>query len=278
MRRRQLKKLWKRLRDLKRQKPGYEALIGKIAVARHEAGRTASLVTVTLPEPPEKGRRSQRTSFSFELDKEKLRQVRRREGRYLLRTNLNGTDPARLWEFYLQLTEVESAFKTDKSLKSVKSVNTPGSAPKLSIFIPVTSLKSQVAMGRDKMDSVMQQAMKADAVPLIRYKLTEMTVKGTVPDSGTPVKFDTKGDLAISGVTNNVAMEVTMERLDGDKLKFSGEKVITMPDFGVAPPVLSLLGLGKITTGTNATVKFEWVLVPKVVAAPAAAPAPADNK
>ena len=193
-----------------------------------------------------------------------------------------GTSSIHDWEVEGQVIggyfEVESAFKTDKSLKSVKSVNTPGSAPKLSIFIPVTSLKSQVAMGRDKMDSVMQQAMKADAVPLIRYKLTEMTVKGAVPDSGTPVKFDTKGDLAISGVTNNVAMEVTMERLDGDKLKFSGEKVITMPDFGVAPPVLSLLGLGKITTGTNATVKFEWVLVPKVVAAPAAAPAPADNK
>jgi transposase len=122
MRRRQLKRLWKRLHELKRQKPRYEALVGKIAVAEHEAGRTASLVTVTLPEPPEKGRRSQRTSFSFELNREKLRQVRRREGRYLLRTNLNGTDPAKLWEFYLQLTEVESAFKRIKDDLAVRPV------------------------------------------------------------------------------------------------------------------------------------------------------------
>jgi transposase len=147
MRRRQLKKLWKRLRDLKRQKPGYEALIGKIAVARHEAGRTASLVTVTLPEPPEKGRRSQRTSFSFELDKEKLRQVRRREGRYLLRTNLNGTDPARLWEFYLQLTEVESAFKRLKDDLAVRPVyHSRGDRIESHIFVAFLSYCVQASL------------------------------------------------------------------------------------------------------------------------------------
>jgi hypothetical protein len=40
--------------------------------------------------------------------------VRRREGRYLLRTNLCGRDPAQLWQFYIQLTEVEAAFKNLK--------------------------------------------------------------------------------------------------------------------------------------------------------------------
>ena len=48
-------------------------------------------------------------TFSFTLDRNKLRQVRRREGRYLLRTNLTETDPAKLWQFYLQLVEVEAA-------------------------------------------------------------------------------------------------------------------------------------------------------------------------
>ena len=54
------------------------------------------------------------TSFSFTLNRDKLRQVRRREGRYLLRTNLCGKDPAHLWQFYIQLVEIEAAFKTMK--------------------------------------------------------------------------------------------------------------------------------------------------------------------
>ncbi len=52
--------------------------------------------------------------FSFRLNRQKLREVRRREGRYLLRTNLCGRDPDELWLFYLQLTEVEAAFKNLK--------------------------------------------------------------------------------------------------------------------------------------------------------------------
>ena len=40
--------------------------------------------------------------------------MRRREGRYLLRTNLSGRDPAQLWQFYIQLVEVEAAFKNLK--------------------------------------------------------------------------------------------------------------------------------------------------------------------
>lgn len=53
-------------------------------------------------------------NFSFRLDRQTLRQVRRREGRYLLRTNLCGHDPAELWRFYIQLTDIEAAFKTLK--------------------------------------------------------------------------------------------------------------------------------------------------------------------
>ena len=44
----------------------------------------------------------------------KLRAARRREGRYLLRTNLCGREPAELWRFYIQLVEIEAAFKNLK--------------------------------------------------------------------------------------------------------------------------------------------------------------------
>ena len=53
-------------------------------------------------------------NFSWRLDRNKLRQVRRREGRDLLRTTLCGRDPAQLWQFYIQLTEIEAAFKNLK--------------------------------------------------------------------------------------------------------------------------------------------------------------------
>ncbi len=53
-------------------------------------------------------------TFSYRLDRDKLRQARRREGRYLLRTNMTEDDPARLWNYYLQLVAVEQAFKNLK--------------------------------------------------------------------------------------------------------------------------------------------------------------------
>ena len=48
--------------------------------------------------------------------------MRQREGRYLLRSNLTATDPAQLWQFYLQLVEVEAAFKNLKSELSIRPI------------------------------------------------------------------------------------------------------------------------------------------------------------
>jgi hypothetical protein len=52
--------------------------------------------------------------FTFRLDRAKLRRARLREGRYLLRTNLPKDDPAKLWDYYIRLVEVEQAFKALK--------------------------------------------------------------------------------------------------------------------------------------------------------------------
>jgi len=122
MRLRRLKQLWKRLKDLKRQRPAYETLLLKMGAAKKDAGRAWSLVDVELPEPPPKSQRKQRVDFAFVLNKKKLRTVRRREGRYLLRTNLTETDPVQLWEFYLQLVEVEAAFKDLKGDLAIRPI------------------------------------------------------------------------------------------------------------------------------------------------------------
>jgi hypothetical protein len=53
-------------------------------------------------------------TFTYRLNRGKLRQARRREGRYLLRTNMCREAPADLWQFYIQLVEIEAVSKNLK--------------------------------------------------------------------------------------------------------------------------------------------------------------------
>ena len=122
MRQRRLKRLWRRLQALQRQRPTYETLLLKLGAAQQAAGRAVALVAVTLPAPPPATERQRRVDFTFTLDRAKLRQVRRREGRYLLRSNLTAADPAQLWEYSLHLVEVEAAFKTLKDELAVRPI------------------------------------------------------------------------------------------------------------------------------------------------------------
>jgi transposase len=114
MRRRQLKWLWERLKKLSTMKLTRDALLMKLGAAQTKAPAAWRLIEI---EVPKRG-----ASFAYRLDRDKLRQVRRREGRYLLRTNLTESDPAKLWEFYLQLVQVEAAFRTLKSDLALRPV------------------------------------------------------------------------------------------------------------------------------------------------------------
>lgn len=78
----------------------------KLGQARQQAGRLASGLLVVAVAAD--GRLTHR------LDREKLRVARRREGRYLLRTNLDTQEPDMLWRYYMQLVFVEEAFRTLK--------------------------------------------------------------------------------------------------------------------------------------------------------------------
>ena len=113
MRRRRLKRLWARLKVLRAMKDlSRDDLLKKLGVAQSQAGRVASLVEV---KEPAEGEPVNPQTFSFSLRKKKLRVQRRREGRYLLRSNLSADNPAKLWEMYLLLAEIEAAFKNLKS-------------------------------------------------------------------------------------------------------------------------------------------------------------------
>ena len=121
MRRRRLKRLWARLKALRQMKDlSRDDLLKKLGVAQAQAGRVAGLVAVQVPA---EGQPVNAQSFAFTLRKEKLRVQRRREGRYLLRSNLPAEhDPVKLWEMYLLLAEIEAAFKnlkTDLELRPI---------------------------------------------------------------------------------------------------------------------------------------------------------------
>ena len=111
MRRGQLKALWKRLGQLQQMKLNARNLLLKLGEAKGRYPAAWRLIDIQLPEPTKEGN----ATLGFALNRQKLRQARRREGRYLLRTNLCGREPAELWEFYIQLVEIEAAFKNLKN-------------------------------------------------------------------------------------------------------------------------------------------------------------------
>jgi transposase len=115
MRRRQLKGLWARLKKLQGMKLKRDELLKKLGAALHDYPAAARLIETTVA--------PQTAELSLTLRKDKLRQARKREGRYLLRSNITaGRTPEELWQFYIQLTEVEAAFKSLKDDLSLRPI------------------------------------------------------------------------------------------------------------------------------------------------------------
>jgi transposase len=117
---RKLRDLVARLRSLqqRKQKLDRDQLLLALGQAKEQAGRVFELLDIQYPKEAEADART----FTFKLKRDKYRLWRRREGRYLLRTNLTGTDPKVHWEYYLQLTEVEGAFKLLKDDLAVRPI------------------------------------------------------------------------------------------------------------------------------------------------------------
>ena len=116
--RRRLKTLWGRLRELQGQSLQRDALLLKLGAAKQAAGRAWHLVKIRVPEAAEAVTPH---TFTFALRRDRLRRQRRREGRYLLRSNLTDEDPATLWRYYMQLVEIEQAFNSNTIWPSGRS-------------------------------------------------------------------------------------------------------------------------------------------------------------
>ena len=124
IRKRRLRKLWDRLCELKKMKLSAKALLIKIGEAKKEAGRVFGLIDLKLPNPSKSKRQKSKTkvNFNFRINRAKSRDAYRREGRYLLRSNLPEQVPATLWEYYIQLIQVEEAFKNLKGDLGIRPI------------------------------------------------------------------------------------------------------------------------------------------------------------
>ena len=112
MRRKKLARLLRKLRAMQRSGPRRDQLLLRIGAARKEAGSAFRFLHLQLPG---EGEAVTRQSFQFRVDRPKLTAAELQDGHYLLRSNLVGENPTVLWERYVQLAQIEAAFKAMKS-------------------------------------------------------------------------------------------------------------------------------------------------------------------
>jgi hypothetical protein len=122
MRRKKLARLLRKLRAMQRSGPRRDQLLWRIGVARKEAGSVYRFLQIHAPR---EGETVTRHGFHFRVDPPKLQAAELQDGHYLLRSNLVGEDPAVLWERYVQLAQIEAAFKAMKSELGIRHVCAP---------------------------------------------------------------------------------------------------------------------------------------------------------
>jgi len=119
MRRKRLARLLRKLRVMRKSLPKRDPLLLRIGAAKKEAGRAFGFVKIQIPKA---GQAVTRETFWFQVDKAKLKAAEQRDGHYLLRSNLTAEDPAVLWSRYVQLTQIESVFRSLKSELGIRPI------------------------------------------------------------------------------------------------------------------------------------------------------------
>jgi transposase len=119
MRRKRIARLLRKLRAMRRSLPARDQLLMRLGAAKTDAGRAFGFVQIQIPAT---GQPVTRESFRFSVDKTKLNDAELRDGHYLLRSNLTDADPAVLWTRYVQLTQIESVFRSLKSQLGIRPI------------------------------------------------------------------------------------------------------------------------------------------------------------
>ncbi len=96
-----------------------DTLLGRLAVLKKEAGRMAAAVKIHIPD---EGQRPTPRDFHYELDAEAHGQALEQDGSYTLRSNATTSDATTMWSMYMQLVQIESAFKSMKSDLAIRPI------------------------------------------------------------------------------------------------------------------------------------------------------------
>jgi len=113
-----LARLLKKLRAMRRSLPSLVQLLMRLGAAN----RKRPCILFRADESTREGQQVTRKTFQFRVDKKKLQEAEWRDGHYLLRSNLTAGDPRVLWTRYVQLTQIESVFKSLKSELCIRPI------------------------------------------------------------------------------------------------------------------------------------------------------------
>lgn len=127
----------------------------------------------------------------------------------------------------------------------------------IELTIPVNSLKSSEGSG---MDDTMYKALDLKNHQTITYKLTHAALKSGPSSGNNEYRFDTTGDLTVSGNPRSVNLELEVQSRGQGQLTISTGIQLKMTDFGVKPPTAMM---GVIKSGDVVDVKASWELAIK---------------
>jgi len=165
---------------------------------------------------------------------------------------MDGDSTIHKWHAETQV--IGGSIEADKGFPESAKGTTAPVAAKVEVRVPVSTLKS--SSGK-KMDTVMQEHMKAAENKSIIYRVLEMVPKAG--GAGAAVNFEAKGALTVAGITKTNSMQVAIERVAPTQLKVSGTIPLKMTDFGIKPPAPEILGMSVIKTDDNVKLTFEWL-------------------
>lgn len=154
--------------------------------------------------------------------------------------------------------EVRPDFLTRFAPGGMAVTDTNALVARAELSVPVRSLKS----GKQKMDEIMREAMRAAEHPEVTFRLEALTplAERAMPDAR--ARFVIRGPLSVSGVEVACELEATLDASEGGKWVFEGQERLKMTDFRITPPAPTLPGLDAITTGDEIGIDFHWVVAP----------------
>jgi hypothetical protein len=173
---------------------------------------------------------------------------------------IEGTSTVHPWQVEGHLIGGTAEFAHGFPPQAVGQVSTGDINARVSVFLPVRSLKSVEADGRpysDVMDEIMYVKLRAEAHKRITFVLTSLKRLDQPEEKGPPFRYEATGELCVAGVTNTVAMPVYVTPGADGKVLFAGTVKVKMTDFKITPPAPTFAG-GAIKTGDDVTLSFSW--------------------